>query len=123
MFGNNMVKGAGEGDIDADMVCRGKTTRIHLTQVMHVPEAEGKILSLKVLAQRGFESHILADRIRITKDKKTYTEALLGSELYEVKMKVIPSHESVLAAVKRDNTAADLYTWHRRLGHLGDSML
>jgi len=122
-FGNNMVKGAGEGDIDADVVFGGKTTRIRLTQVMHVPEAEGKILSLKVLAQRGFESHILADHIRITKDKKTYAEALLGGKLYKVKMKVIPSQESVPAAVKRDNAAADLYTWHRRLGHLGDSML
>jgi len=26
------------------------------------------------------------------KDKKTYAKALLGKELYEVKMKVIPSH-------------------------------
>ena len=48
---------------------------------------------------------------------------MLCGELYEVKMKVIPSQESILAAVKRDSTATDLYTWHQRLGHLGDSML
>jgi len=30
------------------------------------------------------------------KDDKTYTKALLGKELYEVKMKVIPSQESIL---------------------------
>jgi len=90
---------------------------------MHIPEAEGKILSLKVLAQKGFQSHILADHICIMKDNKTYAEALLGKELYEVRMKVIQSQESILAAVKRDNLATDLHTWHQRLGHLGNSML
>jgi len=90
---------------------------------MHIPEAEGKILSLKILAQKGFQSHILADRIRISKGNTTYAEALLGKELYKVEMKVVQSQESVLAAVKRDCATADLYTWHWRLGHLGDSML
>ena len=60
-LGNNSVKGAGEGNIDADIEYRGKTKRIQLTGVMHVPETEGKILSLKVLAQKGFESHILEE--------------------------------------------------------------
>ena len=90
---------------------------------MHVPKAKGRILSLKVLAQKGFESHILWDRIQITKDNKTYTEALLVGELYEAKMRVIPPQENILSAVKRDTPAADLHTWHRRLGHLGDSIL
>jgi len=52
MFGNNLVKGAGEGNIDVEIECGGKTTKIQLTNVMHVPESEGKILSLKVLAQK-----------------------------------------------------------------------
>jgi len=38
-------------------------------------------------------------------------------------MKVIHSQESIQAAVKRDNTTTDLYTWHWRLGNLGNSML
>ena len=62
--------------------------RIRLSQVMHIPEAKGKILSLKILAQKGFQSHILADRICISKDNITYAKALLGKELYEGKMKV-----------------------------------
>ena len=90
---------------------------------MHIPNAEGKILSLKVLAQKGFKSHILSDQIQITKDNKTYTKALLGGELYEAKMRVIPPQENILSAVKRDTPAAYLHTWHRRLGHLGDSIL
>jgi len=81
VFGNNLVKGAGEGDIEVDIKCGGKTTRSCLTQVMHVPKAEGKILSLKVIAQKGFQSLILADHICIKKDDKTYAEALLGKEL------------------------------------------
>src|SRR6266481_5957855 len=44
--------------------------------------------------------------------------------MYEVKMKIIPSYDDkVLAAVKRDASATNLSTWHRRLGHLGDSIL
>src|SRR5882724_2851551 len=109
-FGKNSVKGIGEGDIDVNIECGSKTTRIRLSQVMHVPEAQGNILSLKILAQKGFQSHVLADRIRISKANITYAKALLGKELYEVKMKVIPPQESVLAAVKRDCAAADLYT-------------
>jgi len=46
-------------------------------------------------------------------------------ENYEVKMKIIslPPQKSVMATVKRDTSATDLATWHRRLGHLGDTML
>ena len=73
-----MVKRVGKGDIEANLEYRGNTTRICLTHVMHVPGADGKILSLKVLAQKGFES-------RIAKDGKTYMEAYLGGELYKLK--------------------------------------
>jgi len=48
---------------------------------------------------------------------------MLGGELYELKMKVVQTRENILSAVKRDTTATDLYTWHRRLGHLGDTEL
>ncbi len=122
-FGNNMVKGVGEGDIEADVEFQGDTTRIRLTKVMHVPSADGKILSLKALDQKGFESHIIGGRVRIMKDSKIYTEASLGGELYEVNLKIISSKENVLTTVKRDPSATDLSTWHRRLGHLGDSIL
>ena len=122
-FGNNTVKGVGESDIIADIAYGDKTTRIQLTKVMHVPNADGKILSLKVLAQKGFESHIVGNCIQIVKDARIHTEAVLGGELYEVKMSIVPPQDSILAAVKRDSAAADLSTWHRRLGHLGDTML
>jgi len=122
-FGNNMVKGVGEGDIESDLEYGGNSTRICLTCVMHVPGADGKILSLKVLAQKGFESHILVNCICIAKDGKTYAEAYLGGELYELKMNIPASKESILAAVNRDSPTMDLSTWHWRLGHLSDSML
>jgi|SRR5882724_12519630 len=54
---------------------------------------------------------------------EVYTEAYLGGDLYEVKMKIAPIQKSVIAAVKRDSDAADLATWNRRLGHLRDIML
>ena len=59
-FGNNTIKGVGEGDLIADIECKGKFTRVCLTQVMHVPDAEGNILSLKKLDQKGFEICIIA---------------------------------------------------------------
>src|SRR5882724_4152230 len=90
---------------------------------MHVPGAEGRILSLKVLAQKGFESQISADHIHISKDNETYAKAILGGELYAVKMKIIQPQENILSVVKWDAPATNLYTWHQRLGHLGDTAL
>src|SRR5882672_4333168 len=40
-FGRNTVKGIGEGDIIADINFRGKTKKIRITNVMHVPGADG----------------------------------------------------------------------------------
>jgi len=57
------------------------------------------------------------------KANEVYAQASLGRDLYEVKMKIIRTQESVMAAVKRDTDAADLSTWHRRLCHLGDMTL
>ena len=86
--------------------------RVHLTQVMHVPGADGKILSLKVLDQKGFKSHIIGGRIQIKKNGQVLTEASLEGGLYGVKIETIPSQESILSAVKRDTSATDLATWH-----------
>ena len=57
-----MVKGLGEGDIVADIEFQGKVTRIRLTQVMHVPGTDGKILSLKVLDQKGSSAIYMEDK-------------------------------------------------------------
>src|SRR5882724_10683827 len=103
-FGQNTVKGISEGDILADISFRGKTKKIRLTNVMHVPSAEGKILSLKVLDQRGFESHITGGRICITKGTEVYAEASLGKELYEVKMKIVPAQETRADKIRREQT-------------------
>ena len=90
---------------------------------MHVPSVGGKILSLKKLDQKGFEIRIVGGHIHIMKANEVYTKALLGGDLYKVKMKVVPVEESVMAAVKRDTTTADLPTWNRWLGHLGNTAL
>lgn len=111
-FGNNTVKGVGEGDIEAEVKFQGNMTRIRLTQVMHVLSTDSKILSLKVLDQKGFESHLISGKIHIGKNSKIYTKAALGRELYKVKMKIVPPKENVLAAVKRDSSATDLRMWH-----------
>jgi len=118
-----MVKGVREGEVMADVEFEGKMTRIHLTQVMHVPGADGKILSLKKLDQKGFEIQIVGGHIRILKANEVYAQASLGGDLYKLKMKIICTQESVMAAVKRDTDATDLSTWHRRLCHIGDTAL
>jgi len=93
-FGRNTVKAVGEGNVLADIKFRNKTTRIELTQVLHVPSVDGKILSLKRLDQKGFEIRISGGRVRIIKADETYAEAPLGGELYEVKMKIIPMQDN-----------------------------
>jgi len=107
------VEAIGEGDIFADVHYDRKTTRIQLTRVMHVPRADGKILSLKVLDQKGFESQIMGGHVKIMKDNIIYTEGLLGGELYEVMLKVIPSKENVMTAIKRDSSSTNFSTWNR----------
>jgi len=92
VFGNNTVKAVGEGSILANIEFHDKTTRIQLTQVMPVPGADGKILSLKKLDQKGYETRISGGHIRIMKAGETYMEAPLGEELYEARMKIIPQH-------------------------------
>jgi len=119
-FGNNTVKGVGEGDVMADVEFEGKTTRICLTQVMHVPGTDSKILSLKKLDQKEFEICIMGGNIHILKVNEVYAQASLGGDLYKVKMKIICTQESVMVTVKRDTDTANLFTWHRRLCHLGD---
>ena len=64
-FGNNMVKVVGEGNILADINLKGKVRRIQLTQVLHVPGVDGKILSLKILGQKGFKTQLSRGCIRI----------------------------------------------------------
>ena len=60
---------------------------VHLTQVMHVPGADGKILSLKVLDQKGFESHIIGGCIWIMKSGQVLTETSSEGDLYGVNLK------------------------------------
>jgi len=88
-FGRNMVKAVGKGNVLANIKFRDKTTRIELTQVMHVPSVDGKILSLKRLDQKGFEICISGGCVHIMKADETYAEAPLGRELYEVRMKIV----------------------------------
>src|SRR5882672_3579782 len=62
---------------------------------MHIPKTEGRILSLKVLDQKGYESRIARGHICIMRNEKTFAKAFLGRQLYEVKMKIAPSQEIV----------------------------
>jgi len=79
---------------------------------MHLLGADGKILSLKVLDQRGFESHISGGWIHIMKGAEVYTKATVGRELYEVKIKIVPLQEK--AAIKRNMSTSNPSTWHNK---------
>jgi len=57
------MKGVREGNIIADIKYKGKVTRVCLTQVMHILDTEGKILSLKKLDQKCFKICIVAGHI------------------------------------------------------------
>jgi len=117
-FQHNRVKGLGEGDIVADLKFQGKLLGSDLHRsCMYWHRWEDLIP--QSLRSKGFECHIFWGQVHIMKNAETYSKATLGSELYEVKMKIIPSEQNVLSAVKRDSPATDLPTWHRWLGQLG----
>ena len=85
-----MVKVIGKGNIVANIKFQNKITRIQLTHVMHIPDMDRKILSLKMLDQKGLEIHISGGHIHIMKIGEIYTEASLGREFYKVRMKIVP---------------------------------
>jgi len=85
------------------------------------------VLSLKILDQRGFESHIAGGWIRIRKGTEVYTKASLGKELYKVKMKIVHSQE--MAAIKSQETRANkarkeqTQSEARPSGHISNTVL
>jgi hypothetical protein len=100
-FGKGETYGIGEGSIEAEVEYQGRSTRITLTKVMHVPEGDGNILSLRILDQRGFESRVVGGKIRILKNDRILTEARLGRELYEARLKIVKPNVRVLATIER----------------------
>ena len=62
-----MVKVVSEGNIQVDINFKGKVRRIQLTQVLHIPGVDGKILSLKILDQKGFKTRISRGYVHIMK--------------------------------------------------------
>jgi len=76
-----------------------------LTRSVQSPDMDGRILSLKILDQKGFKTRLSGGRIHIMKVDEIYTEGSLGGELYKVKMKIVPSQE--MATIKSQETRAD----------------
>ena len=104
------MKGIGEGDILADINFWGKTKKIRLTNVMHLLGADGKILSLKVLDQRGFESHISGGWIHIMKGAEVWS--ITRWRVVQRENEIVPSQET--AAIKRNTSTSNPSTWHNK---------
>jgi len=79
---NNLVKGADEGDINVEVECGGRPRRIWLTNVMHVPEAKGKILSFKSPSTNRLRESHLADHVRTQETTRLMLRPCLGGNLW-----------------------------------------
>src|SRR5882724_7225099 len=74
--------------------------------------ADGKILSLMILDQKGFKMHISGGYVYIMKADEIYTKASLGRELYEIRMKIIPLQTN--ASERRPKNLEGLRASHTR---------
>jgi len=87
---------------NVEVECGGRHENL-LTIVMHVPRPKEKSLFKSPSTNRLRESHP-SRPMSYLKRQPTYAEAMLGGELYEVKMKVLLP-ENIMSAVRRDGPA------------------
>jgi len=105
----------------ADLGVQGKVTRVGLPQVMHVPDVDGETIPQSPRSKRIWVPHI--QRMESHRRSRDHMpEATLGGKTIQSQDEDHTSEQKhLVSAIKREFNSDDLSTWHRQLGHLGDS--
>ena len=75
------VVGIGEGFVELD---EGENRNILLTNVLFVPDLRGNLISVKKLANKGYEVHFKESVCKITKSGRIVASAIVTNGLYEL---------------------------------------
>lgn len=102
-------RGAGTVKICADVPDCQQIIPVH--NVLYVPEAEGNLLSVRRLTNRGFEVNFSANQCKIKLNGRVVGMSDGSPGLYRLR----EGREALLMASKSNNVC--IHEWHRRLGH------
>ena len=102
------VVGIGEGFVQLD---ERENRNIFLTNVLFVSDLRGNLISMKKLANKGFEVHFKESVCEITKSGRLVASEIVTNGLYELHV--------MQRALKMSDSKQVLciHGWHNRLGH------
>jgi transposase InsO family protein len=99
---------------------KGKTDDVTVKDVLYVPSLQNNLLSLGSIEAQGNEISLKGGRCIVTRTRDRVVLATgsrtKNGRLYRLNGKPVQHGKALTATVTK---AADLCTWHRRLGHLG----
>ena len=87
------------------------TKKIHMRNVLYVPDLESNLLSVKKLTNQGNVVTFQGDSCVITKGDCLLAKAKIIDELYQLNC------SEMVKIAKEDKHSNCIHTWHRRLGH------
>ena len=102
------VATAGVGTVVLNVIVHGKTLKIKLEKVLHVPTMGFRLMSVGMMEERGAKVSFKGCKTIINMNEKTAACGIRKNELYHLDMAPLLD----IAAV------ASLQLWHERLGHV-----
>eukprot|EP00171_Calliarthron_tuberculosum_P004153 IDg4153t1 len=103
----------GTGSIQLNLLVSGKSRRVTLENVKHVPELRFQLISISAIAQRGMQTEFDEEGARIIRkiDQKVICSGSLVKGLYSLDVAKDPE-KALTASIGR---------WHERLAHINFS--
>jgi hypothetical protein len=135
----SVIEGVGVGTIPISINVNNKTTKVLLTQVLHVPNVSSNLISIPTLARNGIDTICDASGASFVKHQTGELQALarISGGLYTLRTTiqtvervcisyVVESKDGqkgandtyVFSARHSRSSKATLETWHRRLAHV-----
>lgn len=111
------MQAVGVGVVVVTFSLQGKSTRVNLNDVLHVPALQSNLLSHPKLAQRGHCTYSNAERLYLMNGKTPFGQAKLVNNHWVLDMKV--SKESANLVHSRKDVEQTVTVWHQRLAHMG----
>jgi hypothetical protein len=122
------IEAVGEGLIMAEMdVGTEKPIRVGFRSVLHVPDLNGNLLSVRQLCHSGYSTQFTANECTIRNSKNEVVgRAPIDGNLYTLQVSICVKQEEHVnisvfdeygLAIGSTSSRASLETWHRRLGH------
>jgi len=115
----------GIGSVQKDVVVDGRRKRITFANAVHAPGLAANLVSISHLDTAGIFVQVGNGMMVFT--DKTGSRLMCGTStsgnLYELDLLLCVTSDASLIALLSTSGMADAATWHRRLGHIGDSGL